>query len=486
MKYFQVLLLAALFLVPAGLVWHFLHRLRADFMLKIFSRAVRRFQQKKNGYFYATWAARKIVRRAPAKIVRAFCDGKTQPLETYVAAHLPETNSWFQKMLCKKDMPPVTPEKSTDSDKLLQALALCYEGRLAEMSQKLETVNAEKFNRSLKGVYLLLGAWDSLYGGDLLSASEQASRAVRLFVRSRDYYEEAQAHLLLGTIYRVSAVSDTSRFMLQTAQKLFHHLEAFREEATAWGNLGMLKVMDCLWEEASADFSSALKIYEQAEDIRGQAEIINQQALSALICKDFKTARSTAGEALKKHRKLSNRQGEAFSTEILSRIAQEEENWPAAAELAAAAAGLYDLENNVPAWLETSMIEADALWRQGKEQDAEKVLRQMLEKHHDDAGCYNMGNIYNFLGLIYLQRNDLSRAKGFFQQSLDCEMSASRNRGAAIDYANLAEVDRRRGLTVQALETLQKACEYAEAAGDEALISLLRHKSQKLRHGHIE
>ena len=64
-------------------------------------------------------------------------------------------------------------------------------------------------------------AYNYLQEGDLLSASENLSKAVKIFHKNAYFYEEAEAHLLMGTIYRICAVEDVSLFMFKTAQKIF-------------------------------------------------------------------------------------------------------------------------------------------------------------------------------------------------------------------------------------------------------------------------
>ena len=59
-----------------------------------------------------------------------------------------------------------------------------------------------------------------LQEGDMLSASEQASLALKLFKHQHFLFEEAQTYLLLAEIYRISCVNDIAQTMIESALKI--------------------------------------------------------------------------------------------------------------------------------------------------------------------------------------------------------------------------------------------------------------------------
>ena len=77
------------------------------------------------------------------------------------------------------------------------------------------------------------------------------------------------------------------------------------------------------------------------------------------------------------------------------------------------------------------------------------------------------------MGLIYLQKKDLDRAKALFNQSLDLEQFNNRLSGIATDYANIGLVEMKCGNFEQAQKTIHTALEYAKANHDDELVELI-------------
>ena len=95
--------------------------------------------------------------------------------------------------------------------------------------------------------------------------------------------------------------------------------------------------------------------------------------------------------------------------------------------------------------------------------------------------CFLCGNGLKLAGVNFNKKGDLRRAQGFFQQSLDCELRSNRAGGIAIDYANIALLEYKRGQTEQAVKTVETALEYAKAFGEGELYSQLKKQLSKIR-----
>ena len=85
------------------------------------------------------------------------------------------------------------------------------------------------------------------------------------------------------------------------------------------------------------------------------------------------------------------------------------------------------------------------------------------------------------LGLIYLKKHDIKRAKGLFQQSLDLEQVNNRLSGIATDYANMGLIEVYAGNKEQAIKTFQTALDYAKANQDDELIKIITHHLQQVQ-----
>ncbi len=319
--------------------------------------------------------------------------------------------------------------------------------------------------------YLL--AWCALGEGDLLTASEKIAAAAKQFQKAGFVYEEALAYLLGGTIYRVSAVFDTADFMLKAAAQLFGSINASAKEAEAWGTLGMLMVTQQRFDEADDAFDKAKKLFLIAHDKAGETEIINQQALAALIQKQYKTAEKLAAAARKIFANLKDLRGQALSLDILAQAGALQMSWNKAFKTAREAENLYRKTKNLSACFEMMFLQAQALLAQEKPAKSEKFLRKLLAEASKNKTCFHIANVYNMLGLIYLQKGELKRAEGLFQQSLSNELQTDRIGAAAIDYANIALTAYRRGHKEIGDKNKEMALQCAKEAGAENLLKLL-------------
>lgn len=342
-----------------------------------------------------------------------------------------------------------------------------------EKAQKIiESFSPNNKVEKAKTDYLL--AWSALYEGDLLTASEKTAAAAKQFQKLGFVYEEALTYLLGGTIYRISAVFDTADFMLKTAIQLFGFINASAKEAETWGIFGMLMVTQQRFEEADAAFEKAKKLYALAQDEVGETEIINQQALTALIHGQLKMAQKLALSAKKEFVRLKDIRGQALSLDILAQVCAAQDLWKQAYNDAKAAAALYLKTKNFSAHQEMMLLQAQALLAQEDLIGSEKTLRELLNNTAKHKTCFHVANVYNLLGIIYLKCGDFRRAEGLFQQSLSNELQNDRIGAAAIDYANIALAAYRRGHKEIGDKNKEMALQCAKDAGEENLLKILR------------
>ena len=327
--------------------------------------------------------------------------------------------------------------------------------------------------KAQKAALFLAEAKKHLNEGDLLSATEKSSAAAQIFNRLNFIYEEAEAYLLLGTVYRVSAVFDVADFMLRTARKIFCLLGARGKEAECLGTLGMLTATQKRFDEAFDFFDQAEDIYARIGRKTGEADIVNQKALTRLLQGDMTTALKEVVRALHQHRAQQNLRGEAFALEIRAYINRAEKNWTAVRQNARQAAKLHDKLQNLPATLEMRFLQAEALFAREMLEQAEKLLREIIAADKKQRSCFQVANSYNLLGLIYLLRHDLKRARALFAQSLACEIQNDRSLGALIDYANMANIESKSGHFAQAQKYLQLAINQARSLDEKELQNLL-------------
>ena len=320
----------------------------------------------------------------------------------------------------------------------------------------------------------------ALKNGDLAFASRQFYKAVKLFNRSNAFYEEGETYLKLGTIYRISFIDDMAETLFLSALKIFTSLCFEKGIAKAYAYLGMLMTGEERFNEAEEYLNKSLQIYNTLKYELESAEILNQLALLFLLQKDYKKAQSFIKDAQKKHSLLKNQEGIAFSLDLLANCYWKQKDLANTIKFAAKAADIYEKCTNISGFLDSLYLQAQALFESDNSTESETVLRKIIAIGKKDSGCFYLANAYNLLGIIYVKRKDLSRAKGLFQQSLDLEQRGVRSKALAADYTNLGLVEIFRGHEDEAKKNLQTALGFACEIEDDDLCEQIRKHLNKL------
>lgn len=447
MNYLRFILILFFIIGAAGLVWNYTKRLKKDYMRRIIEKNILRARNAIPGNPpYSSEAVIQAAAWATALPVR-------------------RQNEFIRILMQKSTSAVISFLKQNHR----QDLALAFKSMTGRRVQKV-LYDGEQ---AKKADMLLKEARENLSEGDLLSASEKTSQAAKIFNKLNYIFEEAEAYLQMGTIYRVSAVFDVADFMLRTACKIFAYLGAQTKEAEALGTLGMLMTTQKRFDEAFAFFEQAESFYSDNKQDTGRAEIINQKALTHLLQGNLKKAAKESALALQEHTRLENIQGQAFSLEISAYVRRAENKSSAVYKTAGKAARLYKESGNLPARLEMQFLCAESLFEKGAYGRAEKILRSLIEEDQRHPSCFQVANSYNLLGLIYLLQRDLPRAKTLFSQSLNCEIKNERSLGALIDYANMAHIESKSGNAGQACKYLNLAISYARDLEENELLEIL-------------
>lgn len=484
MKYFELLAFVVFFVGGIGWFWRFNRRLRRDYYGKIITRSLLAKASAANGIFISGPLRRlagRLLNSSSAKAkqqLSKLCTGQTDGISDPIR-HPAETAA-LSALTSPQRALLILEKKPAVGDILLLTAWIYFNAGDAETAESFrEKAHGLKLPRFYKGLDDYLQAASALREGDLLTASERASQALSLLRREGAAYEAAKAYFLLGTIYRISAVSDVAQLMLTEAADIFLLLGADKDAAETIGSRGMLMAAENRREEAAADFEKALELFRHCACPTGEADILNQQALTALMYGEPAEAEQLARQAQTLQKAAGKSDGRGLSAEIISRAAAENKDWKTAIEYAVFAQQNYQTAGNQPGLLEALLLQARAYLETGNDGQAEKLLRSLIEKAQRRSSCFHVANAYNLLGIIYLKQGDLQRAKGLFQQSLNHESSNNRTDGMAIDYANLALIEYCLGQREQGDKTVATALEYARAFGETELSQLLEKQLNK-------
>ena len=418
---------------------------------------------------YRRWLAAGDMRR----IARSLKSLKMPIAAKFVEAlglPLPDPDEWLKIYQAEKYVPAA----------LVAADLLIRNRRFEDAAEVLQRIEPLCKQDLLKAQHNLLMAQIYLYNADMLPASKAAIKAANLFGKKRALNDEAYAYLLAGIIYRAAAVEDVAHMMLEQAQKIFKSTKNASGEADALANLGMLWVQREKFEEAETCFAQSIELNQKIKRKTATALVWAQISLANILQKKFAAAQDMAQKALSLAQKSQDHDGQALAYQLLAYAGSEEHRWKDVRLWAEEAEKLYAQAGNMSAYLECLYLRAQACFEMAEHKASEQILRQLIETAQKQPSCFYIGNAYNLLGLIFLQQNELDRAKAVFLQSAAIEQKDERFSGAATDYNNIGIIEYKNGNKEQALKTFKTAWEYASAFGDNALAGMIKKRIDDL------
>lgn len=335
---------------------------------------------------------------------------------------------------------------------------------------QLNKLSKSSLNKTLSSLRSQIISVIALSEGDLETASQEAASALKYFQKHNMLFEEGQTYFILGSIYRVGGIFDTADFMFRAAIKVFRLIHASKYEAEALGTLGLLMSAQERFDEAFGLMEQAKKSFTELSDVENQAFVISQNAILHLLQKAPKKAISFAQQALKLHTSTA---GKALASEIIARAAFDSGKTSTALKYALAASGHYQIERNYAAYFESLYLVAEILLKQGHHKKAEATLRKLISAAKQHKSCFHIAGAHTLLGVVLLQQNEVAQAKAVFNQALRQELYNDRSKGAAIDYFNLATVERKCGNLSKAKQNLEAALKYAQDF-DEELCQIIK------------
>lgn len=301
-----------------------------------------------------------------------------------------------------------------------------------------------------------------MFEGDMAKASEDMGRALKIFQKKNMLYEEAEAYFVLGTMYRISGVFDVAEFMFRSAIKLFLVLGASNCLTEVFASMALMLSLQSRFEEAEEYLKKATKTAKNDAKLQGFVE-----CQKAMLCLNQEKAKEAESIVVKIVERTKEKSVAMFAQEILCRIWSEEKKYSRVIKNIGKVFDYYWQEGNYGVALECLYLKAVALSKDNKKDEAETVLREVIDKEKLHKSSFFVANAYTLLGLLLLEKNETERAKTFFYLALEQELCCDRKKGVAIDYANLAMIEKKCGNRTEALKNLEAALKYAKEADDD-------------------
>ena len=325
----------------------------------------------------------------------------------------------------------------------------------------------------IKADYKLLQAEYSLYQTDMLSASENASQALKIYQRLGFAYEEAECYATLAQIYRISGVFDVAFTMLKDAEKIYKKLNLSAKIAETEAYFGLIEIGRENYSAAKEYLTGAKAVCKEHQLLKTEADISNWEGLVALLTDDLTTAQQKFTFVLKNTQSLN---AQSFAMEMLSRLYLKKEDYKKALKNADAALKLYQKNHHKAGIFETLYLKAEIAYIIEDYTECRRILTALIKEKTPPSAIYYPANAYTLLGALELKENNPDKARTLFKQAADLEHALNRLKGAAIDYGNLARLERIKGNTDAAKTYLEQALRYAEEIGDNKLKSYLETK----------
>jgi tetratricopeptide (TPR) repeat protein len=333
----------------------------------------------------------------------------------------------------------------------------------------LDRIDDKKAGRYARAAKLYYQAFFALDNGDMLSATNMAQEAGKLFDKEKAFIEEARAYILMGTIYRISMMQDVAQVMFETALNIYKKLGVETGVADALGNLGMLMVSQLRFNEALDYFSQSLEINKNLKRESAVVNVLNQTGLMRILNKEYDDALRVLEESLDMALRIKYPLGKAFCESLIANLKYQQRLWDDAVEFSSKAADFYKNSTEVSSYLECLYLKSLALFEKNEFDQAADVLRKVISINSERPSCFHVANAYSLLGLIDLQLKNYKSAKSLLQQSLNLEHKNDRFSCIATDYANLSLIETRLGNNDQAKDNLEAALEFARIQGDDRL-----------------
>lgn len=344
----------------------------------------------------------------------------------------------------------------------------------ADFLHLVEQLNLPSFCPAhLKAKYLLLTAKAELYQTDMLSASSHASRALKIYQRLGYTYEEADCYQTLAQMYRISGVFDVAFTMLKEAKKLYKEIKLTAKIAETEAYFGLTEIGRENYKPANEYLRSAEKICLKYHLYQTLADICNWQGLAALLTEDLPTALQKLTAAFNNSKTLAT---QSFAAEMRSRLYLKQKHYTKALKEADTALNLYRKQRHKPGIFEALYLKAEIYYIQKNYPACRTILTALIKEKTPPSAIYYPANAYTLLGALELKEHNSSQARTLFKQAADLEHAQNRLKGAALDYNNLAELERQEGSETLAKTYLEQAIRYAEEIEDEELKSYLQAK----------
>lgn len=364
----------------------------------------------------------------------------------------------------------------------LIVLAMIYanEFEFIKLRQVIGKLKKNKLKQSEKAIVYILEAKIDMFDTDMFSASQKIFKSIRFFKKKKWFYEEAEAYVLLGEIYRISAVYDVSQTMFDAAQEIYSAIKNSIKVSDVKTFKAILFIGEERFAEAKELLCESQKVFKQNMLSKRCAEVLNQRALIYALQKKYAMAIRFAQQALEIHQNIKNIRGQSFSYEIISLSEYNRKSYDKSYDYALLAMSLYAKSKNYAAFEDSAFLAAQSCFAVKKYEQAESICRKIISSHNKNNTCFHIANVYSLLGLIYIRLNEFNRASALFKKSLNLEQCNERYSAAATDYVNLALIDKKTGRLNNALYNLQAALDIAKKENDEKLCAIIEMQIKKI------
>ncbi len=344
------------------------------------------------------------------------------------------------------------------------------QGKKDGASDILNEINYKKLSLEEKAICYYFRAKFALEAGDLSNAVNDAGLSLQIYRKEKSVFEEIKCYMLLGEIYRVSALTDLSYFMYDEAKKIAELQNNQIFLADIYGNLGMLYTSQERFEAANEAFLKSVDINLKLSRKKASACIYNQLGLLNILQKQYNVANNYINNALSYTFQDTN----ALSYELMAKLNFAQKKYDKAIKFVRIAQERYFKNQNLTAFFEASFLEAMISFNLQNYSEAKSKLKSLILMAQENVSAFHVANAYGLLGSIYMKLKEYKKAQFNFEESIRHELKDGRIEGMITDYINLGIIFREENNKIEALAHFNEALRYAEEIQNQEFCDVIR------------
>ena len=307
-------------------------------------------------------------------------------------------------------------------------------------------------------------AGDYCFTGEYALAKENLDASKEILSYISDSPALAGMYYRYGMMYSMQNKFDTSHEFYNKALVIAQRLNDRGLQSTIYQNDAIGYQQQSNYPLALKNYQNALNASEQINDEEGEAYIYLNIGITYNTLGDYKRAEESYLKAINLAKKLELKNVLAYSYSNLASLYEELKNYSKEYEMGMMAASLGKEMGDQGIEASSLSRAANALARQNKFEEAEKLARQTIEVGDSSKQPYNQFQVYQTMGRIFKMQKKYGSAIPYFEKAFSfLKKSDIYDQEVGGSYDELSECYENTGKFKMALATYKIAAEISDS-----------------------